>query len=87
MVLRIENAKRALDFYCAVVGLAPVRAAEFEASRVGFPSVRINETTILDLMARDTAARVRAFIGSREAGKTELGKLTGLRARRGGKQR
>ena len=66
VMLWVEDAKRALEFYCDVVGLAPVRAAEFEAGRAGFPSVRINETTILDLMVRKTAARVRAFTGGGE---------------------
>ncbi len=68
VVLWVDDPNRALDFYRDVVGLAPVRAAEFEAGRAGFPSVRINETTILDLMARDTAARVREFTGGGEAG-------------------
>ena len=52
-VLWVESAQRALEFYVDILGLTPVRADDFEAGKARFPSVRINEATILDLMERD----------------------------------
>lgn len=63
VVLWVESPKRALEFYVDVLGLAPVRARDYEEGRTSFPSVRINETTILDLMARSKASVVREFPG------------------------
>lgn len=63
-VLWVENSRRALDFYVDVLGFAPVRAAEFEAGKARFPSVRINENTIFDLMERSQLlSLVREFTG------------------------
>lgn len=45
-----------MDFYVRVVGLEPVRFAEFEAGDAPFPSVRVCEDSIIDLMPRDRAA-------------------------------
>lgn len=39
-----------MDFYSRVVGLAPVRFDEFEAGQAPFPSVRVCEDSIIDLM-------------------------------------
>lgn len=49
-VLWVESATRSLEFYVGILGLEPVRAEEFAAGKARFPSVRINETTIFDLM-------------------------------------
>ncbi len=48
----MESPKRALEFYVDVLGLAPMQAQDFEEDRASFPSVRLSETTILDLMDR-----------------------------------
>lgn len=45
-----------MDFYTKVVGLAPVRFAEFEAGEAPFPSVRVSEDSIIDLMPVENAA-------------------------------
>ncbi len=42
VVLWVESPKRALDFYVGVLGLAPMRAQDFEEDRASFPSVRLN---------------------------------------------
>ncbi len=63
VVLWVESPKRALEFYVDVLGLAPVRAQDFEEGRASFPSVRVNETTILDLMDRSKVSVVREFTG------------------------
>lgn len=67
VVLWVADPKTSLEFYSDVLGLAPVRRARYEAGEVGFPSVRINETTIIDLMSKDAAANVGRFTGGSEA--------------------
>lgn len=49
IVLLTPDAERALEFYCDVLGLRPERVDEWRAGTVGFPSVRINDATIIDL--------------------------------------
>ncbi len=63
-VLWVENAKRALEFYVNVLGLDPVRAQDFEEGRVRFPSVRVSEVTVFDLMERsELLSLVQDFTG------------------------
>ena len=53
IVLNVGDIDRALQFYTEVLG--PGRRtgrASFEPSKVGFPSVRINDATIIDLFPR-----------------------------------
>ncbi len=68
VVLWVESPKLALEFYVDVLGLAPVRAEDFEEDRASFPSVRLNETTILDLMDRSKVSVVREFTGGDSGG-------------------
>ena len=49
IVLNVSDIERSLDFYTGVLGLAGERVEEFRAGKVGFPSVRINAGTIIDL--------------------------------------
>lgn len=49
VVLWTRDPRAAMDFYTRVVGLAPVRFAEFEAGDAPFPSVRVCEDSIIDL--------------------------------------
>ncbi len=66
-VIWVESAKRALDFYVNMLGLEPVREAEFLAGDAGFPSVRINEKTIFDIMEYGKSlSLVQKFTGSGE---------------------
>ena len=53
VVLWVKNSKRALEFYVNVLGLEAVRAQEFEEGKARFPSVRVNERTIFDIMDRN----------------------------------
>ena len=63
-VLWVESAKRALEFYVTVLGLEAVRAEDFSEGRARFPSVRVNETTIFDLMERsELLSLVQDFTG------------------------
>jgi catechol 2,3-dioxygenase-like lactoylglutathione lyase family enzyme len=53
IVLWVENSKRSLAFYVDLLGLEAVRTKEFEEGKARFPSVRVNERTIFDLMERN----------------------------------
>ncbi|WP_061290933.1 VOC family protein [Herbidospora cretacea] len=52
LVLNVEDVERSLAFYCEVLGLEPVRAEEWRAGKVPFPSVRVTSDTIIDLVRR-----------------------------------
>jgi catechol 2,3-dioxygenase-like lactoylglutathione lyase family enzyme len=49
IVLNVGDIHRSLEFYTDVLGLRGERVDEFNAGKVGFPSVRINQDTIIDL--------------------------------------
>jgi catechol 2,3-dioxygenase-like lactoylglutathione lyase family enzyme len=49
IVLNVSDIHRSLKFYSEVLGLTGERVEEFHAGKVGFPSVRINDRTIIDL--------------------------------------
>ena len=49
IVLNVSDIHRSLDFYTRVLGLGGERVEQFKAGTVGFPSVRINGQTIIDL--------------------------------------
>lgn len=49
IVLNVKDIDRSLTFYIEVLGLKGERLQEFKEGKVGFPSVRINECTIIDL--------------------------------------
>ena len=66
-VLWVENANRALEFYVDVLGLTPVRAKYFEEGKARFPSVRVNEGTVFDLMEpSELLSLVQKFTGGGE---------------------
>ena len=73
VVLWVESEKRSLEFYVDVLGMTPLRVREFEQGRVIFPSVRVNENTILDLMNLKKLSAIREFTGdSGESGGTPI---------------
>jgi catechol 2,3-dioxygenase-like lactoylglutathione lyase family enzyme len=49
IVLNVRDIDRSLKFYTETLGLQPERVDEFKAGKVGFPSVRVNDGTIIDL--------------------------------------
>ena len=66
-VLWVESAKRSLEFYVDVLGLTSVRAQDFEDGKARFPSVRLNEGTIFDLMeTSELLPLVQKFTGGSE---------------------
>jgi catechol 2,3-dioxygenase-like lactoylglutathione lyase family enzyme len=50
IVLWTKNPQASMDFYTKVIGLTPVRFDEFETGEAPFPSVRVCEDSIIDLM-------------------------------------
>jgi catechol 2,3-dioxygenase-like lactoylglutathione lyase family enzyme len=51
VVLNVADVERALAFYCGELGLAPARVDEWRRGEAPFPSARIDEGTIIDLVA------------------------------------
>lgn len=49
IVLNVSDIERSLQFYTGVLGLKAERLDEFRTGKAGFPSVRINSDTIIDL--------------------------------------
>ena len=72
VVLWVDDPKRALEFYVDVIGLEAVRSQEFEDGKAPFPSVRVNDSTIIDLMDRALVPFVREFTAGGESGGTPV---------------
>jgi glyoxylase I family protein len=64
IALWAKDPRAALDFYSRVVGLTPVRSSEFEAGAAPFPSVRVSEDSIIDLMPLELADGLGSFAGA-----------------------
>ena len=56
IVLKCADVDTTLAWYLDVLGLQPVRLAEWRAGDAPFPSVRVDDGTILDLIRADDAA-------------------------------
>jgi catechol 2,3-dioxygenase-like lactoylglutathione lyase family enzyme len=60
IVLNVGDINRSLKFYTEDLGLQPERLEEFRSGKVRFPSVRINDDTIIDLFPiKDAGAEAR----------------------------
>ena len=59
IVLNVSDIDRSIDFYANVLGLDMERLDEFRAGKIGFPSARINEHTIIDLFPSKQSAASR----------------------------
>lgn len=51
VVLVTPDVERSLAFYAGELGLQPLRVEEWRSGEVPFPSVRLDETTIIDILA------------------------------------
>ncbi|OBH55075.1 VOC family protein [Mycobacterium sp. E2479] len=61
VVLWTKNPRVSMDFYTRVVGLEPVRFAEFEAGDAPFPSVRVCADSIIDLMPAESVSATESL--------------------------
>ncbi|MFB7280183.1 VOC family protein [Streptomyces hydrogenans] len=52
LVLNVTDVERSLAFYTGPLGLALERVEEWRAGKVPFPSVRIDEGSVIDLFSR-----------------------------------
>ena len=50
IVLVVADVERSLRWYVDVVGMAPVRVDEWRAGQVPFPSARVSDGTIIDII-------------------------------------
>ncbi len=55
IVLNVGDIERSIAFYTEILGLRGERLEEFRKGEVGFPSVRINAGTLIDLMSTSAA--------------------------------
>src|SRR5205085_6255718 len=56
VVLLVEDTERTLAWYCGELGLAGERVEEWRNGKVFFPSVRIDATTLIDVLPRAPGA-------------------------------
>ena len=69
IVLNVRDIDRSLKFYTETLGLEPERFDEFKAGKVGFPSVRVNADTIIDLFP------IKGPVGPSNSGEKVAGNL------------
>lgn len=67
IVLWVRDPLAAAGFYDKAVGLQPVRLSDYSAGEAPFPSVRVNEETIIDLMPLDMAERMTMLPGAAQS--------------------
>ena len=65
VVLWAEDPLRTVEFFVKVVGLEPVRIEEFKAKKTMFPSVRVSDDTIIDIMPKASAPMIDAIPGAK----------------------
>jgi catechol 2,3-dioxygenase-like lactoylglutathione lyase family enzyme len=53
LVLVVDDVERSLAWYTGHLGLDEVRVAEWRAHEVPFPSLRVDDRTIIDFVPRD----------------------------------
>jgi catechol 2,3-dioxygenase-like lactoylglutathione lyase family enzyme len=51
VVVISSDVEASLDYYAGVLGLEPIDVDEWRNGQASFPSVRVSESTIIDLMA------------------------------------
>ncbi|MCM1974897.1 MULTISPECIES: VOC family protein [Streptomyces] len=67
VVLWVNDPVASAEFYERTLGTEPVRLAEYTEGKVPFPSVRLNEETIIDLMPWTMAARMTMLPGAADS--------------------
>jgi catechol 2,3-dioxygenase-like lactoylglutathione lyase family enzyme len=61
VVIWVADPLRSLEFFVDVVGLTGERVAEFRDGKVPFPSVRVSEDTLVDLMPQAMATALNGM--------------------------
>ena len=64
VVVWVADPGVSVDFYTRLVGLEGVRVEEFRAGRAPFPSVRVGETSIIDLTPMAGVGPTEALTGA-----------------------
>ncbi|MGW0707615.1 VOC family protein [Streptomyces sp. NPDC002643] len=67
VVLWVREPIAAADFYEKTLGMEPLRITEYSAGQVSFPSVRLNDETILDLMPLTMAEHMKMLPGAADS--------------------
>jgi glyoxylase I family protein len=67
IVLWVADPLASVAFYENIVGLSGVRVAEFREGKASFPSVRVSEETLIDLMKREAAPMLNAMSAKADA--------------------
>ncbi len=67
VVLWVRDPVAAAGFYEKALGTEPLRVTEYAAGTVSFPSVRLNEETILDLAPLTLAKRMTMLPGAADS--------------------
>lgn len=67
VVLWVHDPAASAAFYEKAVGMVPLRIADYAAGAVSFPSVRLNDETIFDLMPFTMTERMTMLPGSVES--------------------
>ncbi|MFD3627466.1 VOC family protein [Streptomyces sp. NPDC058726] len=67
IVLWVRDPLAAAGFYDKAVGLEPIRLSDYSAGEAPFPSVRVNEETIIDLMPLAMAERMTMLPGAAQS--------------------
>jgi len=65
IVLWVDDPLKSVEFFVEVVGLIAIRADEFRANKVLFPSVRVSDDSIIDLMPKAAAPVLDALPGAK----------------------
>jgi catechol 2,3-dioxygenase-like lactoylglutathione lyase family enzyme len=67
VVLWVRDPVASAGFYEKTLGMEPLRITDYAAGTVSFPSVRLNDETIFDLMPLSAAERMKMVPGAAES--------------------
>jgi glyoxylase I family protein len=65
LVIWVDDPLKTVDWFERVVGLTPVRVEEFKAKQCAFPSVRVCDDTLIDVIPKSFAVAVNALPGAK----------------------
>ena len=77
VVFLVDDVERSLAWYRGKLGLVSEREAEWRAGEVGFPSLRIDESTVIDLFAGERSGQNVDHVSMRVADDVDLHAVAG----------